>query len=89
MQPLGARCMRVLLRFRMETHSLPIVQPARDFVPGLVSPEKSTMQLFMWQHDIVGVAHYIRDCFDVLGSLCDAADDASASGSSALAAGWM
>ena len=41
----------------------------------------NTMQLFMWQRDIVGVAHYIKDCFGVLG------DDASTSSSSGLAAG--
>ena len=46
-----------------------------------------TMQLFMWQHDIVGVAHFIQDCFEVLGALDDAPDDASTSSSSALAAG--
>ena len=39
------------------------------------------------QHDIAGVAHYIMDCFDVLGALDDAPDDASVSASSALAAG--
>ena len=44
-----------------------------------------TMQLFMWQREIVGVAHYIMECFDVLGALDDAPDDASTS--SALAAG--
>ena len=51
------------------------------------------MQLFMWQGDIanVGVAyvytHPIIGCFDVLGALDDAPDGASASTSSALAAG--
>lgn len=34
------------------------------------------MQLFMWQHDILGVPHYIMDCFDVLGAQSDAPDDA-------------
>ncbi len=34
------------------------------------------MQLFMWQRDIVGLAHYIRDFFDVLGAIDDAPDDA-------------
>ena len=33
---------------------------------------KHTMQLFVWQCDVVGVAHYISDCFDVLGALYDA-----------------
>ena len=37
--------------------------------------------------DIVGVALYIMDCFDVLGALSDAPDDASTSHSPALAAG--
>ena len=54
---------------------------------GLFSPAKNTMQLFMWQRDIVGVAHYIMDCFEVLGALDDAPDDASTLSSSALAAG--
>ena len=44
------------------------------------------MQLFMWQRNIVGVAHYSMDCFKVLGALDDAPDDASTSSSSALAA---
>ncbi len=49
--------------------------------------EEVTMQLFMWQRDIVGVAHYVKDSFDVLGALsADAPDDASGSSSSALAA---
>ena len=46
-----------------------------------------TLQLFMWQRNIVGVAHFIKDCFEVLGALDDAPDDASTSSSSALAAG--
>ena len=29
----------------------------RDCTSALSSPAKSIMQLFMWQHDIVGVAH--------------------------------
>ena len=50
-------------------------------------PVRNTMQLYMRQRDIVGVAHYIMDCFEVLGALDDAPDDASTSSSSALAAG--
>ena len=114
MQPLTARCMRTLLRFRMGSHSLPIVlgrrlcqrcnlhalhderhlvfecpamQCVRDRYPALFSPAKHTMQLFMWQRNIVGVAHFVQDCFEVLGALDDAPDDASTSSSSALAAG--
>ena len=40
-----------------------------------------------WQPDIVGVAHCIMDCSEVLGALDDAPDYASKSPSSALAAG--
>ena len=58
-----------------------------DRYPALFSPATNTMQPFLWQHDIVGVAHYIKDCFEVLGALDDAPDDASTSSSSALAAG--
>ena len=50
--------------------------------PALFNPARSTMQLFMWQHDIVGVTHYIMECVDALGAL---SDDASISSSSALA----
>ena len=53
---------------------------------ALFSPVENTMQLFMWQRDIVGVAHYVMDCFEVLGALDDAPDDASISPTSALAA---
>ena len=69
------------------------MQSARDRrvpkYPALFSPAKNTMQLFMWQPKIVGVAHYmyIKDCFKVLGALENAPDDASTSSSSALAAG--
>ena len=45
------------------------MQCVRDRYPALFSPAKNTMQLFMWQHDIVGVAHFIKDCFEVLGAL--------------------
>ena len=34
------------------------------------------LQLFMWQQTIEGVAHYITDCFEVLGALDAAPDDA-------------
>ena len=35
------------------------------------------MQLSSWQRDILGVAHHIVDCSDVLGALDDASHDAS------------
>ena len=63
------------------------MQCVRDQYPALFSPAKNTMQLLMWQHDILGVAHYIKDGFEMLGALHDAPDDASTSSSSALAAG--
>ena len=62
---------------------------------GLFSPAEYTMQLFMWQHDIVGVAHHIMDCLNALGSLClmlalvSAPDDTSTSSSSARAVEHM
>ena len=65
----------------------PAMQCVRDRYPALFSPAKNTMQLFMWQRNIVGVAHFVQDCFEVLGALDDAPDDASTSSSSALAAG--
>ena len=40
--------------------------------PALFSPATDTMQLFMWQRDIVGVAHYNMNYFEVLGALDDA-----------------
>ena len=61
----------------------PAMQCVRDRYPALFSPANNTMQLFMWQRNIVGVAHFVQDCFEVLGAL----DDASTSSSSALAAG--
>ena len=36
-------------------------QCMRDWYPALLSPAETTMQLFMWQRDTVGVAHYIMD----------------------------
>ena len=62
------------------------MQCVRDRYPALFSPAKNTMQLFMWQRDIVRVTHYIMDSFQVLGAPDDAPDDASISSSSAL--GW-
>ena len=63
------------------------MQCVRDRYPALFSPAKNTMQLFMWQRNIVGMAHFVQDCFEVLGALDDAPDDASTSSLSALAAG--
>ena len=44
------------------------------------------IQLCMWQHNIIRLAHYIKDCCEVLGAQDNAPDDASTSSSSALAA---
>ena len=40
----------------------PAVQSVRDPYPALFRPASNTMQLFMWQRDLVGVAHYIMGC---------------------------
>ena len=103
MQPLSAHCMRVLLRFRMGAHSLPVVQGRRTRAPpaqrlcqlcdqraveddrhmvsechamqcvldkyaALFVDGASTMhmQQFMWQQDVIGVAHFVKGCFDML-----------------------
>ena len=55
-----------------------------DRYPALFSPAMNTMHLFMWQRDTVGAARSTMDCFEVLGALADAPDDAS---TSALVAG--
>ena len=66
------------------------MQPVRDRYPALFSPDQGSMQLFMWQADIVGVAHFVMDGFGLLGAAPDGHDDAcsdSDSSPSALAAG--
>ena len=67
----------------------PAMQCVRDWYPTLFNPANNTMQLFMWQCDIAGVAHCIMDYIDVLGALDGAHDCASTSSISALAAGKM
>ena len=84
--------LRVLCRGKSESALLPPAQRyhALGTMPryyALFSRIKDSMQLFMWQRDIVGVAHYIKDCFETLGALGDASEYASTSSSSALAAG--
>ena len=83
-----------LLKMVSGIFECPAMQCVRDRYPALFSPAKNTMQLFRWQHDILGVAHYmytsmiyIKGCFEMLGALDNAPDDASTSSSSALAAG--
>ena len=63
------------------------MQPVRGHYPALFSPARSTMQLFMWQPDTVGVAHYILNHFDFLNALPDTPNDASILIFIALAAG--
>jgi len=96
--------MRILLRFRLGAHSLPVVmgrrtgipraqrlcqqcdqhavgderhmifecpalQALRDKYAGLFASGACTMQQFMWQADITGVAHFVMDCLDVLDDI--------------------
>ena len=41
----------------------PAMQCVRDRYSALLSPAQNTMQLFMWQRNIVRVAYYIMDVF--------------------------
>jgi hypothetical protein len=47
-------------------HECPALQSIRDRYPGVFGADIVTMQRFMWQLDIVGVAHSVMDCFDYL-----------------------
>ena len=38
----------------------------RDKYAALFVDGASTMQQFMWQKDVIGVAHFVQDCFDLL-----------------------
>ena len=44
----------------------PALQIRRNRYSGLFGAAIVTMQQFMWQLDIVGVAHFVMDCFDCL-----------------------
>jgi hypothetical protein len=105
-QPLSARCLRTLLRFRMGCHDLPNVLGRRTRVPraqrlclhcdqhvlgderhlifecsavqflrtkyqALFGVDIQTMLQFMWQLDIVGVAHFVMDCLDYMHGTVD------------------
>ena len=78
--------MLFMMRAFLFISECPEMQCVRGRYPALFSPAQNTMQLFMC--GIVGVAHFVQDCFEVLGALGDAPDDASTSCSSALA-GYM
>ena len=75
----------------LERHTLPCHANCQvDRYPALFSPAKGSMQLFMRQPDVVGVAHFVMDLSDLLGAAPDAHDDGASgsdSSSSALAAG--
>ncbi len=45
------------------------VQSIRDQYPALFGAAIQTMQQFMWQLDIVSVAHFVMDCFDHLDAV--------------------
>ena len=42
------------------------MQGVRDRYPDLFSPDKNTMQLFMWQRDIVGAPGWLTTSWIVL-----------------------
>ena len=87
-QRLCQRCnLHALCNERHLVFECPAMQCVRDRYPALFIPAENTMQLFMWQRNLVGLAHDIKDCFEVLVALDYASDDASTSSSSALAAG--
>ena len=44
----------------------PALQGVRDKYAALFLDGASTMQQFMWQQDVIGVAHFVKDCFDLL-----------------------
>ena len=44
----------------------PALQGVRDKYAALFVDGASTMQQFMWQQDVIGVAHFVQDCFDLL-----------------------
>ena len=44
----------------------PALQSVQDRYPGLFGADTVTMQQFMRQLDIVGVAHFVMDCFNYL-----------------------
>ena len=46
-----------------------MAQALCGIVTALFSPAQSTMQLLMWQQDIVGVAHNMLDCMNIFGAL--------------------
>ena len=62
---------------RQGTFECPAMQCVRVRYAALFSRAETTMQLFMWQRNIVGVAHNIMECFEVLGALDDAPHDAT------------
>ena len=47
----------------------PAVQSIRDQYLALFATAIQTMQQFMWQLDIVSVAHFVMDCFDHLDAV--------------------
>ena len=45
------------------------MQSIRAKYPALFGAAIQTMQQFMWQLDIVSVAHFVMDCFDHLDAV--------------------
>ena len=70
MQLLDAQALRCAQQVIVDKHHLvfecPALQSIRDKYPGLFGADIVSMQQFMWQLDIVGIAHFVMDCFDYL-----------------------
>ena len=49
-------------------YKCPAVQDTRDSFVALCTADCRTMQQFMWQRDVVGVAHIFMECFAMLDS---------------------
>ena len=44
----------------------PAMQRARDRYAALIGPGIVTVSQYIWQLDVVAVAHFVMDCFDIL-----------------------
>ena len=70
--------MHVLGDERNMLFECPAMQPVQDRYAALFGPGVVTVSQFIWQLDIVAVAHFVMDCFDLLHAPDnDVSDDSS------------